>query len=213
MFSIKTALGGLVSLAFVAGVHAQEKHLTLDDIDGLARQNIVDSMRKAPDAGKPPTSVGLNTSLNANATPAPDTSAPKAPVLKPSPPVKRSTPVSFVGAYSDASGSYALYDYQGAIYPAKQGTTLLNGWVLGRVDGFVVNVSEGKRKWMEVIAAQAPAPVVNSPGLQAISDLSGPLPANFPIGGSMSAPIAGTVAVPTVSAPGGTPLVVPIAGK
>jgi hypothetical protein len=213
MFSIKTALAGLVAFAFVAGVHAQEKHLTLDDIDGLARQNIVDSMRKAPDAGKPPTNVGLNTSLNANPTPAPETSAPKTPVLKPSPPVKRLIPVSFVGAYSDASGSYVLYDYQGAIYPAKQGTTLLNGWVLGRVDGFVVNVSEGRRKWTEVIVAQAPAPTVNSPGLQAISDLSGPLPANFPIGSSMSAPIAGTVAVPTASAPGGTPLVVPIAGK
>jgi hypothetical protein len=213
MFSIKTALAGLVALAFVAGVHAQEKHLTLDDIDGLARQNIVDSMRKAPDAAKQQPNEGLNTSLNANPTPAPDTAAPKAPVRKPSPPVKRSIPVSFVGAYSDASGSYALYDYQGAIYPAKQGTTLLNGWVLGRVDGFVVNVSEGKHKWTEVIAAQAPAPTLDSPGLQAISDLGGPLPATFPIAGSMSAPIAGTVAVPTVSAPGGTPLVVPIAGK
>lgn len=213
MFSIKTALAGLVALALAVGAYAQEKHLTLDDIDGLARQNIVDSMRKAPDAAKQQTNVGLNASLNANPTPAPDTAAPKAPVRKPSPPVKRSIPVSFVGAFSDASGSYVLYEYQEAIYPAKQGTTLLNGWVLGRVDGFLVNVSEGKRKWTEAIAAQAPAPIVNSPGIQAISDLSGPLPANFPIGGSMSAPISGTVAVPTVSAPGGTPLFVPMAGK
>lgn len=213
MFSIKSALAGLVALAFAAGAHAEEKHLTLDDIDGLARQNIVDSMRKAPDAGKPPTNVGLNTSLNANATPAPETSAPKAAVRKPSPPVKRSIPVSFVGAYSDASGSYALYDYQGSIYPAKQGATLVNGWVLGRVEGFVVNVSEGKRRWTEVIAAQSPAPTVDSPGLQAISDLSGPLPATFPISGSMSAPIAGAVGGPIASAPGGTSLIVPIAGK
>jgi hypothetical protein len=213
MFSIKTALAGLAALAFMAGVHAQEKHLTLDDIDGLARQNIVDSMRKAPDAGKPPTNVGLNTSLIATPAPAPETSAPKSPVRKPSPPVKRSIPVSFVGAYSDASGSYALYDYQGAIYPAKQGTTLLNGWVLGRVEGFVVTVSEGKRKLTEVIAAQAPAPTVDSPSLQAISDLGGPLPATFPMAGPMNAPIAGTVGPPIAGAPGGTPLIVPIAGK
>jgi hypothetical protein len=187
MFSNKTALAGFTALALSAGVHAQEKHLTLDDIDGLARQNIVDSMRKSNDASKPAAGVGLNAPLTG--APAPDTSAQKAPVQKPSPSLKRSIAVSFVGAYSDASGSYALYDYQGAIYPAKQGSKLLNGWVLGRVDGFVVNVSEGKRKWTEVIAAQAPVVSVDSSSVQAINDLSGPLPPAFPIaGGGAPAP-------------------------
>ena len=93
-----------------------------------------------------------------------------------------------------------LYDYQGGIYPAKQGSKLLNGWVLGSVDGFVVNVSEGKRKWTEVIAAQAPAVSVDSPGVQAINDLSGPLPPAFPIAGGGS---------PAPAAMGGSPVLVP----
>jgi hypothetical protein len=198
MFSTKTALAGFTALALSAAIHAQEKHLTLDDIDGLARQNIVDSMRKSSDASKPAAGVGLNAPLSA--APVQEAPAQKAPVQKPSTPVKRSTPVTFVGAFSDVSGSYVLYDYQGAIYPAKQGSRLLNGWVLGSVDGFVVNVSEGKRKWTEVIAAQAPAVSVDSAGVQAINDLSGPLPPAFPIAGGGS---------PAPAAMGGSPVLIP----
>jgi hypothetical protein len=198
MFSNKTALAGFTALALSAAIHAQEKHLTLDDIDGLARQNIVDSMRKSSDASKPAAGVGLNAPLSA--APMQEAPAQKAPVQKPPAPVKRSTPVTFVSAFSDVSGSYVLYDYQGAIYPAKQGSKLLNGWVLGSVDGFVVNVSEGKRKWTEVIAAQAPAVSVDSPGVQAINDLSGPLPPAFPIAGGGS---------PAPAAMGGSPVLVP----
>lgn len=198
MFSNRTALAGFIALALSAAIHAQEKHLTLDDIDGLARQNIVDSMRKSSDASKPAAGVGLNAPLSA--APMQEVPAQKAPVQKPPAPVKRSTPVTFVGAFSDVSGSYVLYDYQGAIYPAKQGSKLLNGWVLGSVAGFVVNVSEGKRKWTEVIAAQAPAVSVDSPGVQAINDLSGPLPPAFPIAGGGS---------PAPAAMGGSPVLIP----
>ena len=63
MFSNKSALAGFIALALSAAIHAQEKHLTLDDIDGLARQNIVDSMRKSSDASKPAAGVGLNAPL------------------------------------------------------------------------------------------------------------------------------------------------------
>jgi len=127
MFSNKTALAGLFALSLVGAAHAQEKHLTLDDIDGLAREQIVKSMSKAPDSTAT-NGVGLNAPIGAPVAAPAET---RAPPRKPTPPVKRTIPVSFVGAYSDTSGSYVLYDYQGAIYPAKQGSTLLNGWVFG----------------------------------------------------------------------------------
>jgi hypothetical protein len=46
------------------------------------------------------------------------------------------------------------------------------------VDGFVVSLVEGKRKWTETIAAPVDSPVVvaDSPGIRAINDLSSPLP-------------------------------------
>ena len=206
MFSNKTALAGLFALSLVGAAHAQEKHLTLDDIDGLAREQIVKSMSKAPDSTAT-NGVGLNAPIGAPVAAPAET---RAPPRKPTPPVKRTIPVSFVGAYSDMSGSYVLYDYQGAIYPAKQGSTLLNGWVFGRVDGFVVSLSEGKRKWTEVISAPSQSVAIDSPAIQAINDLSGPLPPGGPIPPQMIGPMAGANIGPVAGASGGKPVFVPV---
>lgn len=175
MFSTKSALFGALVLAAVA-VHAQEKHLTLDDIDSLARQKIVDSMRRTDGAAAAPSGVGLNAPLappGAAVAAVPDE---KKGARKPAAPAKRVTPVSFVGAYSDASGSYVLYDFQGSTYTARQGSKLLNGWTISGVNGFVVALSDGKRKWTETIATPDSLAAPDSPGVQAITDLGGPLP-------------------------------------
>lgn len=173
---------GLASLA-----HADEKHLTLDDIDGLARQKLVDSMRKTEGGQPAAQGVGLSAPLTAQ-PPAPPEGAPSAApkvVKRPSAPVRMTPPVRFVGAYSDMSGSHVLYDYQGGIYPAQRGEKLLNGWTVTRVDGYQVTVSEGKRTWTEVISAPSTAAqVVDGPAVQAITDLGGPLPMSVPVGGS-----------------------------
>jgi hypothetical protein len=206
MFSNKTALAGLFALSLVGVAHAQEKHLTLDDIDGLAREQIVKSMSKAP-ASTATNGVGLSAPIAAPVTAPAETPAPP---RKPAPPVKRTIPVTFVGAYTDTSGKYVLYDYQGAIYPAKQGATLLNGWVFGRVDGFVVSLSEGKRKWTEVIAAQSQSAAIDSPGIQVINDLNSPLPLGGPIPPQMIGPMAGANIGPVAGASGGKPIFVPV---
>jgi hypothetical protein len=175
MFSTKTAVAVLLALRLSSGAVAQEKQLSLDDIDGLARQKIIDSMRKTPE-GVQAQSNGLNTPLTGAAS-APDAPAPKPSAQKPIAQTRHAAPITFFGAYSDATGAYVLYDYQGAIYPGKRGTKLLNGWVVTALDGYSVTVSEGKRTWTEVIASAVPVPVPTSAGIQAITDLGGPLPA------------------------------------
>lgn len=189
MFFNKTAsevAAFLCVLSLANFAHADEKHLTLDDIDGLARQKLVDSMRKT-EGGQPGQGVGLNVPLTAQPPAAPEgapSSAPKV-VKRPSVPARTTTPVRFVGAYSDMSGSHVLYDYQGGIYPAQRGEKLLNGWTVTRVDGYQVTVSEGKRTWTEIISAPSTAPqAVDGPAVQAITDLGGPLPTSVAVGGS-----------------------------
>jgi hypothetical protein len=195
MFSNKTAMAGLLALGLIAGVHAQEKHLTLDDIDGMARQNLVDSMRKG-------TAQTQSQSAPPMAAAAPPTAAPPVVASEPAPPPKRPVlkaavsekqvvPVSFIGAYSDLSGSYVLYDFQGAIYPARQGAVLLNGWTVTHVDGYRVSVEYGKRKWTEVISTPVMvAHAVDVPSIQAINDLGSPLPPpGMPVGQPITIPL------------------------
>ncbi|MDR5884110.1 hypothetical protein [Caballeronia sp. LZ032] len=176
---------------FVAGAAiSQESHLTLDDIDKLARAKLVDSMR-GPQGGQggqggpaaPGNGVGLASPLGAP-TPAPvpvtaaATAAPKVERRVSAPP-RRVIPATFVGAYSDMSGTYVLYDYQGTTYTARQGSRLLNGWTVASIDGFTVNLADGKQKWTETIVAPADVPAVprqDSPAVRAITDLSSPLP-------------------------------------
>jgi hypothetical protein len=171
----------IVTLMLVASAAmAQESHLTLDDIDKLARQRLVDSMRKSEGGAGSLGGVGLGSPLGA-AAPAPVMAS--APVAvkaerKPAPVAKRVIPVALVGAYSDSAGAYVLYDYQGTTYTARQGARLLNGWTVASVNGFEVNLVDGKRKWTDTIAAPADAPVsvVDSSAIRAISDLGSPLP-------------------------------------
>jgi hypothetical protein len=181
MFSNKAArqmAASLCLLGMAALSHADEKHLTLDDIDGLARQKLVDSMRKTDGGQAPASGVSLNAPIAAP-TPAPDPApapTPKAPRRVVSP-VRQTTPVKFVGAFSDMSGSHVLYDYQGGIYPAQRGAKLLNGWTVTRVDGYQVTVADGKRTWTEVISTpSASITPIDGPAIQAITDLGGPLP-------------------------------------
>ncbi|MGA7812795.1 hypothetical protein, partial [Caballeronia sp.] len=75
MFSNKTALAGLFALSLVGAAHAQEKHLTLDDIDGLAREQIVKSMSKAPDSTAT-NGVGLSAPIAAPVAAPAETPAP-----------------------------------------------------------------------------------------------------------------------------------------
>lgn len=175
------------ALMFVAGAAlSEESHLTLDDIDKLAREKLVDSMRKGQGgegngANGAPASGGVGLNSPIGATPAPVAAAPAAvaPKIerKPSLPPKRMFPATFVGAYSDMSGSYVLYDYQGTTYTARRGTRLLNGWTVASIDGFIVNLVDGKRHWTETIAAPAEVPVISDgPAVRAITDLSSPLP-------------------------------------
>lgn len=180
MFSNKSgrfAAASLVVLCARGLAHADEKHLTLDDIDGLARQNLVNSMRKTEGAQPPAGGVALSAPIVA----APAAAAPMTTgVVKPKraeAPVKRAIPVSFVGAYSDASGPHVLYEYQGGVYAAGRGEKLLNGWVMTHVDGYRVTVAEGKRTWSDVISVPGRVgPMGDSPAVQAITDLGGPLP-------------------------------------
>jgi hypothetical protein len=213
MFFNKVALAAWIAFTSVAAsimapsaACADEKHLTLDDIDGLARQHLVDSMRKTEGANQPQPS-GLSTPLPGAAAPAPPIAAVTPPlvVMKPkreAPPVKQVPAVSFIGAYADTSGTHhVLYDYQGGIYPARAGETLMNGWTVSRVDGFNVTVSYGKRTWNEVISAPAaPVAVADSGPVQAITDLGGPLPP----GGIIPLSTA------TNSAPGGRATFIPL---
>jgi hypothetical protein len=187
MFSNNTArvaAASLFALCIASLAHADEKHLTLDDIDSLARQNLVNSMRKTDAAQAPAQGVALNAPLSAPPAPPVAAAADSPKASKPaSPPAHRTTPVTFVGAYNDMSGAHVLYDYQGGVYSAARGEKLMNGWVVTRVDGFHVSVSEGKRTWSEVISAPSmPLPMGDSPAVRAITDLGGPLPVGTSVG-------------------------------
>ncbi|MGF6637106.1 hypothetical protein [Paraburkholderia tuberum] len=168
----------------IAGLaHADEKHLTLDDIDGLARQNLVNSMRKADGAQPPAGGVALSAPLlTAPAPVATATIVAKSPKRSDTP-ARKVIPVSFVGAYSDYAGPHVLYEYQGGVYAAGRGEKLLNGWVVTHVDGYRVTVAEGKRTWSDVISQPAGAGSTgDGPAIQAITDLGGPLPMATNIG-------------------------------
>jgi hypothetical protein len=181
-FALHAAVVSALMLA-ASSAMAQESHLTLDDIDKLARQKIVDSMRKSDSSNNGMQGgVGLGSPLGAPAPVAPAAaSAPAAPKFvehKPLLPPKRVVPATFVGAYSDMSGAYVLYDFQGATYTARQGSRLLNGWTVASVEGFTVTLVDGKRKWTETISTPSDLPLAapDGPAIRAINDLGSPLP-------------------------------------
>ncbi|MFP3708512.1 hypothetical protein SB783_31320 [Paraburkholderia sp. SIMBA_009] len=138
-------------------------------MDELARGRITRALRGDGDAPASSAAVTLK-------TPVPAASAP-APVVQPFVPRERTTPVTFVGAYSDSGGQHVLYQYNGAVYPARVGEKLLNGWVARRVDGLSVTVAQGKHTWSVPMSAGAQETTGSSfVAGSALGDLSSPLP-------------------------------------
>ncbi|CAG4914273.1 hypothetical protein [Paraburkholderia gardini] len=175
MFSNKRL--AFLAFSFVAVVaHAETPRLTLDDIDQLSRDRVVRELQGKPagTGGAAPGPSTMTTPQSAIVAGGPAKS------LAPRPQKvdtrARSEPVTFVGAFSDASGSNVLYEFNGAVYPAHVGTKLLNGWTARKVDGYFVTVADGKRVWSEPIRGGAGAQPPASGSLQAINDLGNPLP-------------------------------------
>ena len=156
-------------------VSPDESHLTLRDIDNLARNKLTRSLRgdvETPAASNP--AVSLKSPVPVASTPAPP--------VQPYVPRERTTPVSFVGGYVDDKGQHVLYEYNGAVYPARVGEKLLNGWIARGVDGLWVTVAQGKhtsRVPMSGGSQDTSGSTVAAGG--ALGDLSSPLPAGFSV--------------------------------
>ncbi len=136
-------------------------------------------MRKSDSAaGAAPSGAPKPTPLGAAPASAFTSTSPVKTERKPAVAIKRVIPVSFVGAYSDVTGAYVLSDYLGTTYTARQGPHLFNGWTVASVEGFVVNLVDGKRKWTETIPSPTdmPVTVLDSASVRAITDLGSPLP-------------------------------------
>ncbi|TDN59094.1 hypothetical protein [Paraburkholderia sp. BL10I2N1] len=183
MFSIKRP-AALALLVCGLSAHAEPTtpHLSLDDIDQMSRARIARQM-----SGESAGVQGPSASTMSAPQPAIAASAPMPTKVVAAPVVKAAEPVNFVGAYADASGSYVLYSYRNAVYPARIGTKLLNGWSTKKVDGYLVTVSDGKRSWTEPITSASATVSSNSP-LRSLVDLGGPLPpGGFPPAGAQPA--------------------------
>lgn len=153
-------------------------HLTLGEIDRLARNRVASSLRGAEGASQPV------------AVTAPVKPAAALPSVRPGPstlvpgyaPRARTEPVSFFGAYTDSGGQHVLYQYNDAVYDARVGEKLLNGWTARAVTGQVVTVAQGRHTWSVAMKGDAvtPAPVATpgmvSGGAPLLGDLSRPLP-------------------------------------
>jgi hypothetical protein len=152
---------------------AETPHLTLDDIDQLSREKVVRQLKGTQEGAL---TSGSATPLSAPLPSAPDAS--QTPKVLPKPVIvkSRAEPATFVGAYSDATGGYVLYEMGGGIYTAHLGKKLMNGWIAQKVDGYLVTVAERKRVWTETIRSEAAAASTSNPALQALNDLSSPLP-------------------------------------
>ena len=178
-------LGACATLITPRTACAQTPHLTLDDIDQLSRDKVVRQLKGTPEGA--PMASGTATPLSASMPSAPDAS--QAPKVAPKPAViarSHAEPATFVGAYSDASGGYVLYEMSGGIYTAHLGKKLMNGWIAQKVDGYLVTVAEGKRVWTETIRSEAAEASTSNPALQALNDLSSPL---LPAGMMSTTPI------------------------
>ncbi|KGD55202.1 hypothetical protein DP49_1159 [Burkholderia pseudomallei] len=172
---------------FAVSAHADPAgaKLSIDDIDQLARANVVRSLGgTAPGAGTLPLGAMSQPQPGIAASGVAASESPK-PVEKPMRPTRaHAEPVSFLGAFNDEAGAHVLYSYRDAIYPARVGATLLNGWSVKGVDGYAVTVAEGKRTWKEPLRGEAP--IQMSPATAAVRslvDLSSPLPPGAPLPG------------------------------
>ena len=125
-------------------VAASAAHLTLRDIDQLARDKVARALRDGDGAGTatpgaPASAAPVHVETAPPATPAATALVPPAAWRAP-----RVDPVTFVGSFTDEQGLHVLYQYGGAVYPARRGEKLLNGWVVRKVEGLFVTVAEGK---------------------------------------------------------------------
>lgn len=192
MFLIKHALVAAgVGLAVTAYAEPAAPRLSIDDIDQMARASIVRQL-----SGGATGSSTLSPNVGGMTTPQPGivasgavASGPaKAAAKSTAPTHARAEPVSFLGASRDETGSYVLYLFRDAIYPARVGATLLNGWNVKAVDGYAVTVAEGKHTWKEPIRAAAPVPSASTNSVRSLIDLASPLPSGGPFPGT---PIGG----------------------
>ncbi|OXJ06892.1 hypothetical protein [Burkholderia sp. AU6039] len=185
MFSIKHALiAAGVGLAASAHAGPVAGSLSIDDIDQLARANIARQLGGgAVGSGMlPPGAMSLPQPGIAASGVVVDGSA--KPVEKPPrPPRPHAEPVSFLGAFNDEAGGHVLYSFRDAIYPARVGATLINGWSVKSVDGYAVTVAEGKRTWKEPIRGAAPIQSPAANAVRSLVDLGSPLPAGAPLPG------------------------------
>ncbi|MCA7889407.1 hypothetical protein LGM58_40190 [Burkholderia contaminans] len=185
MFSIKHALiAAGVGLAASAHAGPVAGTLSIDDIDQLARANIARQLGGGasgvgmlpPGAMSQPQPGIVASGVTADALPKPVEKPPRQPRA-------HAEPISFLGAFNDETGAHVLYSFRDAIYPARVGATLLNGWSVKGVDGYAVTVAEGKRTWKEPIRGVTP---IQSPAMNAVRslvDLGSPLPAGAPLPG------------------------------
>ncbi|MCO1368735.1 hypothetical protein [Burkholderia multivorans] len=192
MSSIKHALIA-AGVGFAVSAHAEPvgAKLSIDDIDQLARASVVRSLggaATAPGMLPPGAMTQPQPGIAASGVTA---EVPLKPVEKPiRAPRAHAESVAFLGAFNDEAGAHVLYSYHDAIYPARVGSTLLNGWNVKGVDGYAVTVAEGKRTWKEPI--RGVAPIQMSPATAAVRslvDLNSPLPSGVPLPGI---PLGGT---------------------
>lgn len=174
-----------VGVAVSAHADPVGARLSIDDIDQLARANVVRSLGgTAPGAGMLPPGAMSQPQPGIAASGVAANAEPK-PIEKPLRAARAHVePVSFLGAFNDESGAHVLYSYRDAIYPARVGATLLNGWSVKGVDGYAVTVAEGKRTWKEPI--RGVAPIQMSPATAAVRslvDMNSPLPPGAPLPG------------------------------
>ncbi|GAB6852601.1 hypothetical protein PXJ20_26965 [Paraburkholderia sp. A1RI_3L] len=157
---------------------ASDTHLTLRDIDQLARNKVARALR---DGDEP----GAGAAAAAKAAPAARAETPPPVPTFVAPAVVRTPrvdPVNFVGSFFDGAGAHVLYEYDGAVYPARLGEKLLNGWIVRKVDGLFVTVAQGKA--IRTVAMRGSAPDSAAPAAGAgpvavsgpLRDLGAPLP-------------------------------------
>jgi hypothetical protein len=173
-------LAAVVCTLCAFAARAETPRLTVEDVDQLSQAKIIQDL-----SGGDPKPVAVP---HTPAAPASTPAAAAAPVVvqKAVRYVAPVTPVTFVGAYrDDHGGSFVLYHYNDAVFTARTGEKLLNGWTARKVNGFLVTVEEGagknSRTWTQPIRAMT-QPVAATPtamasnSLQAIRDLGSPLP-------------------------------------
>lgn len=162
----------------VAPVPASDGRLTLRDIDQLARNKVARALRDGDEAGATATGNAKPAAATHAEVP-PPVPAVIAPAVVRAP---RVDPVNFVGSFTDGNSVHILYEYDGAVYPARLGEKLLNGWIVRKVDGLFVTVAQGKTTRTVAMrggAAETATPAGNGAPVAVsgpLRDLGAPLP-------------------------------------